>query len=139
LGEFDHCNRQGTGFSKSLQRSGKPGVSCVFISDSAKVLFFCGDTYSLNIILIVGFHAEPKFRGNHPAFTLVSWRAYSSTLKIEATCSSETLVGFQRTTRRYIPEDKTLHPVCFCLGPNFEAGENFIIRSFKTCKLLFIR
>jgi hypothetical protein len=29
--------------------------------------------------------------------------AYSSTLKMEATCSSETSVGIQRTTRRYIP------------------------------------
>jgi hypothetical protein len=28
---------------------------------------------------------------------------------MEATCSSETLVDFQRTSRRYIPEDSTLH------------------------------
>jgi hypothetical protein len=34
--------------------------------------------------------------------------AYSSNLKMEATCSSETSVDFQRTARRYIPEDKTL-------------------------------
>jgi hypothetical protein len=33
---------------------------------------------------------------------------YSSTLKIWATCSSETLIDFQRTTRLYIPEDRTL-------------------------------
>jgi hypothetical protein len=32
-----------------------------------------------------------------------------STLKIEVTCFSETSVNFQRTTRRYIPEDSTLH------------------------------
>jgi hypothetical protein len=44
-----------------------------------------------------------------PAFTLVSFPAYSSTLKKEAMCSSETMVDFQWTTRRYIPEDKTLH------------------------------
>jgi hypothetical protein len=44
-----------------------------------------------------------------PAFTLVSCLAYSSTLKIEATCSSETSVYFQRTTRRYITEDRILH------------------------------
>jgi hypothetical protein len=31
--------------------------------------------------------------------------AYSSTLKMEATYSSETSVDFQRTTERYIPED----------------------------------
>jgi hypothetical protein len=35
--------------------------------------------------------------------------AYSSVLKIEATCSSETPVDFQQTTRPYIQEDRTLH------------------------------
>jgi hypothetical protein len=43
-----------------------------------------------------------------PAFILVSCFAYFSTLKMEATCASETSVDFQRTTRRYIPEDSTL-------------------------------
>jgi hypothetical protein len=43
-----------------------------------------------------------------PAFTLVPFSAYSPTLKMEATCSSETSVDFQRTTRSYIPEDGTL-------------------------------
>jgi hypothetical protein len=33
----------------------------------------------------------------------------SFTLKLEATCSHETAVDFQQTTRRYIPEDKTVH------------------------------
>jgi hypothetical protein len=47
----------------------------------------------------------------------VSCLAYSSTLKMKATWSSETSVDFQRTTRRYIPEDRTLQevhllPVC---------------------------
>jgi hypothetical protein len=38
------------------------------------------------------------------------WQAsYSSTLKMEAICSSETSLDTQRTTRRYIPEDGTLH------------------------------
>jgi hypothetical protein len=41
-----------------------------------------------------------------PAFALISCVAYSSILKMEAICSSETSVYFQRTTRRYIPEDK---------------------------------
>jgi hypothetical protein len=41
-------------------------------------------------------------------FTLVSYLAYSLTLKMEATCSSETLVDFQRTSQHYIPEDRTL-------------------------------
>jgi hypothetical protein len=48
---------------------------------------------------------------NHLAssFTLVSCWACSSTLKREAICSSETSVHFLRTTRRYIPEDRTRH------------------------------
>jgi hypothetical protein len=37
--------------------------------------------------------------------------AYSSTLKMEAICSTETLADFQRTTRRYIPEDRTSYPL----------------------------
>jgi hypothetical protein len=40
---------------------------------------------------------------------LVSCIAYSSTLKMEAMCSSETSGYFQRTTHRYIPENRTLH------------------------------
>jgi hypothetical protein len=41
-----------------------------------------------------------------PAFALVSCLA--STLKMKKTCSSETSVDFQRTTRCYIPEDGKL-------------------------------
>jgi hypothetical protein len=44
-----------------------------------------------------------------PVFTLVSCLTYFSTLKMEATCSSETSVDTQQTTRRYIPEDGTLY------------------------------
>jgi hypothetical protein len=47
-----------------------------------------------------------------PASTLVSCLAYSSTLKIEATCSSETSVHFQWTTWHYISEHRTLHNNC---------------------------
>jgi hypothetical protein len=36
----------------------------------------------------------------------VAKRADSSALKMEATCSSETSIVSQRTTRRYIPEDR---------------------------------
>jgi hypothetical protein len=43
------------------------------------------------------------------AFTLVTCSIYSSTLKMEAIYFSETSVDIQRTTRRYIPEDGTLH------------------------------
>jgi hypothetical protein len=35
--------------------------------------------------------------------------AYYSTLKKEAACSSKTSVKFQRTTRHYIADDRTLH------------------------------
>jgi hypothetical protein len=39
---------------------------------------------------------------------LVSYLAYSSILKMEAICTSEMPVDFQHTTRRYIPENRTL-------------------------------
>jgi hypothetical protein len=42
-------------------------------------------------------------------FILVSFLAYSSTLKMEATCSSEMCVDYQQTTRRYVQEDRILH------------------------------
>jgi hypothetical protein len=42
-------------------------------------------------------------------FTMVFCLAYSSILKMDAVCSSETSVSFQRTTLRYIPEDRTFH------------------------------
>jgi hypothetical protein len=44
-----------------------------------------------------------------PAFTLVSCSVPSLTSKMEATCSPRTLVDFQQTTQRYVPEDRTLH------------------------------
>jgi hypothetical protein len=40
-------------------------------------------------------------------FMLVSRLPHFWTLKMEATCSSKSSVDFQRTTRRYIPEDRT--------------------------------
>jgi hypothetical protein len=40
--------------------------------------------------------------------------------KLLATCSSETSTDFQRTTCRYIPEDKTLHDNNnMCISENF--------------------
>jgi hypothetical protein len=47
-------------------------------------------------------------------FMLVSCLAYSSTSKMNTTCSSETSVDFQWTARRYIPEDRT-HQGLLCL------------------------
>jgi hypothetical protein len=53
---------------------------------------------------------------------LVSFLAYSSTLKMEAICSTITSVDLQRTTRRHIPEDRK-HPCenlkCYILWPCF--------------------
>jgi hypothetical protein len=37
-----------------------------------------------------------------------------ASLKMKATCSSETSVDFQRTTRRYIPEDRPLRGTVSC-------------------------
>jgi hypothetical protein len=42
-------------------------------------------------------------------FIVVYCLAYSSTLKKEATYSTETLVDFQRTTRRHIPQYRAFH------------------------------
>jgi hypothetical protein len=65
-----------------------------------------------------------QIRNQHEAGTTkISSLAYSSTLKMEATCSSETSVDFQRATLRYITEGKTLNlffsPISrWSLGPN---------------------
>jgi hypothetical protein len=45
------------------------------------------------------------------AFTMTSCSSYSSTLKVEATYPSETLVDFQQSTWRYTPEKRTFHPL----------------------------
>jgi hypothetical protein len=47
--------------------------------------------------------------GSKQSFMLISLLAYSSILKMQATCSSEMLLDFQQTTRRYIPAHRTLH------------------------------
>jgi hypothetical protein len=69
------------------------------------------------------------------AFTLDSCLAYSSTLKTEETCPSETSVDFQRTTRQYIPEDRTVH------DNRYENLQSYIIFhlmiiTLKYCSLL---
>jgi hypothetical protein len=42
--------------------------------------------------------------------------AYSSTLKMEATCSSEMPIHFHLTARHYISEDRTLQFILFLQG-----------------------
>jgi hypothetical protein len=44
---------------------------------------------------------------------LLSFLAYSLTLKMEVICSSETLFDFQWTTWHYIAEDRTLVSLLF--------------------------
>jgi hypothetical protein len=51
------------------------------------------------------------------AYLLVSCLAYSSTLKMDAKYSSETSAGFQRTIRRYIPEDRTQDSASLFFSP----------------------
>jgi hypothetical protein len=49
---------------------------------------------------------------HYACYLLSRWflaQLISSALKTEAICSSEMSVDFQWTTRRYIPEDGTLH------------------------------
>jgi glyoxylate utilization-related uncharacterized protein len=47
----------------------------------------------------------------------VSYLSYPSTMKMEATYSSETSIDFQRITRRYVPVDRTL-PQMICSNEN---------------------
>jgi hypothetical protein len=67
------------------------------------------ENYLLRYNAVYSVESKPTFRRNVSplAFTLVYCSAYP-TMK-EAICSSETSVHFERTTRRYIPEDSTLH------------------------------
>jgi hypothetical protein len=51
-------------------------------------------------------YTNPSFR---QAECSARFHACSSTVKMEATCSSETLIVFQRTTRRYIPQNTSLY------------------------------
>jgi hypothetical protein len=62
-------------------------------------------------------------------FKLVSCLVNSSALKLEATSSSITSVDFQRTVRRYIPEDRILHNYC-C-----DSLKSYIIKIYLLCLL----
>jgi hypothetical protein len=58
-------------------------------------------------------------------FMLVSWLAYSSTLKLKVTCSPKTSADFQWTTWPYFPDDRTLHNNC-CENLKSYPTNNFI-------------
>jgi hypothetical protein len=75
-----------------------------------------GSMFLLNIDWLSLPVWEPKILHNSrlvSAFLLVVCLAYSSTLKMEATCSFETSVDIHRTTQHYISEDRIVHnPRC---------------------------
>jgi hypothetical protein len=58
---------------------------------------------------------------------LVSCLAYSSTLKMKVTCSSEMLVDFQQTTRRYI--SKSIINVKYRNTQNIKENESVLVRN----------
>jgi hypothetical protein len=72
----------------------------------AKVNRLFGGTYRL--------HLKGR-RVSQARNMLTSCLAYSSTLKMEATQSSETCVGFHRTTRHYVPEGRILQRIFCCI------------------------
>jgi hypothetical protein len=63
-----------------------------------------GGTYRLHLQGRRNFQQEPACH----LLTCWSLLKFSSTLKMEAICSTETSVDFQQTTRRHIPEHDTL-------------------------------
>jgi hypothetical protein len=76
-----------------------------------------------------------------PAFILVSFLAYSSTLKTESTCSYETSVDSQRATWGYIPEDWPLWEPQI-LQPNSRLMDRTILRhtySPKSDQFIFVQ
>jgi hypothetical protein len=72
----------------------------VFRIDSSTLLVMGGASFSETLVSINLLAAR---------FMLVSCLSYSSTLKMEMTCSSEMLIDFQQTTWLFIPEDTGLH------------------------------
>jgi hypothetical protein len=58
----------------------------------------------------------------------------SSNLKMEAISSSETSGATQRTTRRHIPEDDTLHYCYYCY---FVSGKKLLLKYGFVCTLNF--
>jgi hypothetical protein len=92
----------------------------VIVAHRYIILFICIGFKALIAVVMknsgfwVIMPCNPKSRwlaelGSQPAFMLISLVACSSILKMEATCSSETSIDFQQTTRRYIPGGRTLH------------------------------
>jgi hypothetical protein len=64
---------------------------------------------SMKVHRRVGFEVLTAVALLATRFTLVSCLTYSSTVKMEATKSSETSIDFQRNTRCYISRGRTVH------------------------------
>jgi hypothetical protein len=80
------------------------GVASLNREMLGKHVFVIYSTHSFNKEMICS-----RNDANHiSASTLVSCSA-NSTLKMVGIYSSETLVDFERTTHRYVPEDSSLH------------------------------
>jgi hypothetical protein len=65
-----------------------------------------------SIFRVEEINPDLRLADNADCHLLACWflaELISSTLRMEAICSSETSVETQRTTRRYTPEDDTLH------------------------------
>jgi hypothetical protein len=56
------------------------------------------------------------------------------TLKMEAICSIETSVGFERATRRYMPENITVHNRCEKLNILSLVLFSLVLNPSVTCK-----
>jgi hypothetical protein len=80
---------------------------------------------------------KPEILCLPPAFTLISYLAYSSTVKMEAIFSTETSVDVQRITRRYIfittgvrTSNPALLSLGFCLPEGLEGRAFSFMRIF---------
>jgi hypothetical protein len=80
----------------------RPGAACDWASEPRR-LFYSRGGESRRYLL------DRRLGGHQNLLSRWFLLAYSSTLKMKAICSSEELVDLHRTTRRYIPEDRTLH------------------------------
>jgi hypothetical protein len=79
----------------------------------------------------LGSKYKPSLLCLPPAFMLLSFSAYTSNLKKEVICSSETSIKFQRTTWRNIPEDSALIAVLFNFFFSFHLYPLFSDLSFR--------
>jgi hypothetical protein len=58
---------------------------------------------------------------------IVGFLTYSSTLKVEVICSFETLVHFHPTTRRCVPEGRTLQSNHYLAKHTFSSGDRSVL------------